>query len=1344
MAAPMSAGEITPDTFIAHWAKAEASERANAQLFLTELADLLGVPRPSNSHADGYSFEFPVKIPTGPGTFTDGRLDLYRRGCFVLEAKQFADVKAGPTELALALDPSAGKRKPGTVRDTAAWDDAMWKARGQAERYARSLPADHPNAPFLLVVDVGHSIEVYADFTQAGRSYNHFPDPRSFRIRLADLRDEQVRARLRRIWLDPLSLDPARISAAVTREIAGYLATLASSLEDAGHQPRLVAEFLTRCLFCMFAEDVGLLPKDGFRTLLESLRECESPAGFVPTLRQLFAEMQRGSDYSTLLRKKILHFNGGLFEDASVLPLDGTQLGILIKASTMQWKDVEPAIFGTLLERALDPGERHQLGAHYTPRAYVERLVLPTVIEPLRAEWESVRAAAATHAWRGDLKKARAEVNAFHDRLCAVTVLDPACGSGNFLYVALQHLKMLEGEVLDAAAQFGENFKLELETHTIDPHQFLGIEKNERAASIAELVLWIGYLQWHFKIHGQRTPPEPILRAFKNIQCRDAVLAWDGHPVEVTWEMALANPHLPGLPDDVRQKCGVADADATSLRIPHSKFRTPITVWDRRSMKTDLVTGRDVPDETQRVPLLTYPGARPAAWPEADYIVGNPPFLGTSRMREDLGDGYAETLRAAYPEVPESADFVMYWWHKAAALTRTGAVRRFGLITTNSLRQTFNRRVVEAHLKGNPLPPGGSAPFPGAFPPRLSDSGPFQNDPGKELNDPVASLSDPVASLSDPVASLNEPVASLNEPVASLNEPVASLSEPVASPSGPVASLNDPVASLNDPLASLNDPLASLNEPLASLNEPLPQVNSSVASLKDAAKARKPSVKAKNLSVALPAGPAPALCLLFAIPDHPWVDTAEGAAVRIAMTVGAAGEQPGELRTVATEEPHDDGSSVVTLTAQTGRIAADLTTGADVVGIVPLKANEGLSTPGVKLHGAGFIVTPEMAVALGLGTVPGLEDYIRHYRHGKDLNDTPRGVMVIDLHGLSAEDVRRRFPAVYQHVLTAVKPERDHNNEAYRRENWWLFGRKNTELRAALCGLPRYIATAETSKHRMFQFLDASIRPDNMLIAIALDDAFHLGVLSSRIHVVFALAAGGRLGVGNDPRYNKTRCFDPFPFPACDETAKARIRALGEELDAHRKRVQAQHPGLSLTAMYNVFEALRAGRALTPKEQTTHDTGLVSLLRQLHDELDAAVAAAYGWPAGQSDAEILTHLVALNAARAAEEADGRVRWLRPAYQAPTGTGTTQPGLSLPAAAAKKAQGEGRKAKEPWPKPLAERVAAVERALQTAASPATPAQLAKRFLRAKPADLAEILETLATLGRAHRDGGKYSA
>jgi len=189
---------------------------------------------------------------------------------------------------------------------------------------------------------------------------------------------------------------------------------------------------------------------------------------------------------------------------------------------------------------------------------------------------------------------------------------------------------------------------------------------------------------------------------------------------------------------------------------------------------------------------------------------------------------------------------------------------------------------------------------------------------------------------------------------------------------------------------------------------------------------------------------------------------------------------------------------------------------------------------------------------------------IRPYRNGRDLTDRPRGVGVIDLHGLTAEEVRTRHPALYQWVLERVKPERDakaHSPDgaAYARL-WWLHGKPRPELRKTLAGLPRYIATVETAKHRTFQFLDAAIAPDNMLVCIALADAYALGVLSSRVHVTWALAVGGRLGVGNDPRYNKTRCFDPFPFPDPTPARQACIRALAKELDAHRKRVFSPPP----------------------------------------------------------------------------------------------------------------------------------------------------------------------------------------
>lgn len=1140
--------------FISHWSAASPSERANSQPFLIELCDLLDVPRPDPHPDNGYFFEFPVVEHHPDGTTSNGRIDLYRRAHFVLESKQFQEAKARASQLELAAEEAgvvSRKKSSQPVRGTEAWDEAMIKARGQAERYIRAIPDDNP--PFIIVVDVGHSFEVFEDFSQAGKTYRPFPDPRTFRIRLADLADETIRERLRLIWTNPAALDPSKHSADVTREVSGHLAELAKSLELAGHEPDLVAQFLTRCLFCMFAEDVELLPKDSFTDLLESLPP--SGEGFEQLVQQLFREMNTGTGkgISVVLRKKLLHFNGGLFADDTVLPINGLQLGLLKEAARQNWGNVEPAIFGTLLERALNPDERHQLGAHFTPRAYVERLVLPTVIEPLRAEWEHVRAAALTQARTDNLKKARAEVNAFHEKLCRLVVLDPACGVGNFLYVSLQHLKILEGEVLDFAAQFGDTFKLELATTTIDPHQFLGLEINPRAAAIAELVLWIGYLQWHFRLHGKRTPPEPILRAFKNIQCCDAVLDYDGEP-------------QPALDDAGKTK----------------------SVWDRKSTKADPVTGRAVPDESKRVPLLTYTNPSPAQWPQADYIVGNPPFIGTARMREDLGDGYAEALRAAYPAVPESSDFVLYWWHKAAELTRTGKAKRFGLITTNSLRQTFARRVVQAQLSATPP-----------------------------------------------------------------------------------------------------------------------------------------------------------LSLLFAIPDHPWVDTAEGAAVRIAMTVGTAGKLPGELLEVTGEEPQPDGSEKISFKSLTGNISADLTTGANVTTTVELKANAGLAYRGMQLIGSGFIVTPDEAKTLGLGKICSLERHIRPYRNGKDLTDAPRGVMVIDLFGLTVDEVREKFPAVYQHVLTKVKPERDANNRESYRKAWWIHGEPRKDLRPALIGLNRYIATVETSKHRTFQFLEAEVLPDNKLVVLTIDDAFQLGVLSSRIHVIYSLAAGSWLGVGNDPVYAKSRCFDPFPFPLCGEPEKNHIRKLAEELDAHRKRVQAQH-GLTLTGLYNVLEKIRAGEKLTDKEKVIHAAGLVSVLKQLHDDLDTAVFAAYGWPASLTDAEILERLVALNAERAAEEKRGVIHWLRPDYQA-----IGQAEMILPAdpsqpvkKAKTKPAAPVRATKSAWPKKMAERVQAVEAALHRHGT-ATPAELAGQFKRAQPADVAEILETLVTMGRARQQGEKFS-
>ena len=1133
------------NAFIARWEASGAAERANYGLFFSELCDLLEVPRPEPTREDdadnAYVFERRVPLVREGGESTVGRIDLYRRGCFVAEAKQGSSAVQETPLFGAAPAPS---RRGTARRGTTGWDEAMQRAKNQAERYARALPAEEGRPPFLMVVDIGHAIELYSEFSRTGGDYVPFPDPQNHRILLEDLRDEEKRERLRKVWTEPLSLDPAKRSAKVTREIADRLARLAKSLEAAAHPPDEVASFLMRVLFTMFAEDVGLLPKNAFRNLLESIRG--DAAHFREIIEPLWETMNRGG-YSRDLRREVLRFNGGLFADPSALPVTEDQLALLIEAAKADWREVEPTIFGTLLERALDPRERHKLGAHYTPRAYVERLVIPTVVAPLRSDWKGVQAAAATHLLKGNERAALKELRTFHQRLCSLRILDPACGSGNFLYVTLEHLKRLEGEVLEAIADLSgnEQIGLEMQGVTVSPEQFLGLEVNPRAAKIAELVLWIGYLQWHFRTRGDALPPEPVIRDFKNIACRDAVLAYSG--VEVAT-------------DDEGQ---------------------PITRWDGQTFKRHPVTGEEVPDESARVEELRYLEPREAEWPEADFVVGNPPFIGNWRMRSALGDGYTEALRKTYKTVPETSDFVMYWWHKAADLAREGEVQRFGFITTNSLKQTFNRKVLQHHMTAKPP-----------------------------------------------------------------------------------------------------------------------------------------------------------LSLRCAVPDHPWVDAADGAAVRVAMTVAGAGEGEGVLERVVSERETGELEHEVVLEAKQGVIYPDLTIGADVSGAVALKANKDVSNPGVKLHGSGFIVTKEEATTLGLGEVEGLEEHIRLYRNGRDLTQTSRDVMVIDLFGLTADEVRKAYPAVYQHVIHTVKPERDTNKRKTRRENWWIFGEPNPKLRSQLAGLNRYIATVETAKHRFFVFLDRSILPDNMLVNIALEDAYFLGVLSSRVHVAWALAAGGTLE--DRPRYNKTRCFDPFPFPNVTEERKGHVRDLAEALDAHRKRQLEQHPKLTMTGMYNVLEKLRSGEALDDKERDVHAQGLVSVLKEIHDDLDQAVLEAYGWPVDLPDEEILERLVALNGERAAEEAQGLVRWLRPEYQNPEGA-AQQGGMELEVAPVAVTT----LTRQPWPRSLPEQAQVVRNLVLEAEMPLSSGEVARAFKGSRKDKVEELLVTLEGLGQVHRlEDGRF--
>lgn len=1026
--------------FLKRWQSQDGGqERANYAMFLTELAELIGALRPNvASHAaenNDYVFERDVTEISRHGTPIHRRIDLYKRDCFVLEAKQsrlngekrLSDVTAGPFGGEHRL---RGRR--GAARG---WDAIMVNARRQAEDYVRLLPAGHEPPPFVLVCDVGHCIEIYANFRRDGKAFDIFPDRRSYRIYLEDLRKQEVRDLLLAIWTDPFSLDPSRHTAKVTRQIATRVASVSRTLEKAGHPTEEVAMFLIRVLFTMFAEDMELLPKDSFKALL---KDCvEKPEIFTHMLEDLWRAMDEGT-FTIAIREKVRKFNGDFFKRRHALKLDREEIGELLAAANHDWKDVEPAIFGTFLEQALDPGERRKLGAHYTPRAYVERLVIATVIDPLQKQWLETLSIVDRRKTEGKANAAIDLVREFHEKLCNIRILDPACGTGNFLYVSLELMKNLESQILETLADLGGQEALTgLQGHTVDPHQFLGLEVNPRAAAIAELVLWIGHIQLHFRNNGS-APREPILEAFHNIQCMDALLLWDGYPMP------------------------------------------------------KVIDGRE-----------TYPNPRRPDWPEADYIVGNPPFVGGKDIRARMGSAYAEALWKAHPHVNESADFVMYWWDRSAEILRRpkNTLKRFGFVTTNSISQVFQRRVMERHL---------------------------------------------------------------------------------------------------------NDK--------------------------------------KPLSIAL------------AIPDHPWTKvTKDSAAVRIAMTVAEAGPTDGRLMEVTSEEGLATDGPVILFTEKEGRINADLTVGVDVAGAVPTRGNAGLSSRGMMLFGSGFMVTPHEAEHLGLGRIPSLKSHIRPYLNGRDLMARSRGLLAIDMFGLSSDEVRQRYPSVYQHLLSTVKPERDVNRDLDIRRRWWLFGRTRDDIRPALANLCRYIATVETAKHRVFQFIDASILPDNMLVAIGLSDGYSLGVLSSRFHAQWALRAGGWLGVGNDPRYSKSRCFDPFPFPAATDAQKSTIGAIAEELDAHRKSVLDEHDHLTLTGLYNVLERLRAGTRpadLTPKERRIFDDGLVLILKELHDRLDIAVASAYGWPGDLAEEEILARLVALNRERAQEEARGLVRWLRPDYQIP--------------------------------------------------------------------------------------------
>lgn len=349
----------------------------------------------------------------------------------------------------------------------------------------------------------------------------------------------------------------------------------------------------------------------------------------------------------------------------------------------------------------------------------------------------------------------------------------------------------------------------------------------------------------------------------------------------------------------------------------------------------------------------------------------------------------------------------------------------------------------------------------------------------------------------------------------------------------------------------------------------------------------------------------------------------------------------------------------------------------------------------MQLMGQGFLLTASEAQQMnGFDTLVAAKHF-RPFVNGRDLTANSRGLWAIDFFGLDQREAALLFPLAYQRLMDTVRPEREQNARDSYRTRWWQFGENVNVIRAATEGLIRYIATVYTGKHCIFSFINCHTLVDATINVMASDQAHFLSILSGRHHVCWALAAGARLGYGNDPRYSKSKCFDRFPFPIPTEAQTTRLRALGEELDAHRKAQQAAHPKLTLTGMYNVLEKRRAEEQIEGKDSEIYVQGLIGILRDIYDRIDTEVSDAYGWPADLPDAEILQRLVDLNHERTAEEAQGLVRWLRPDYQNPAGRGVAAEGETLvmdlgPTEST---------AKTPWPKTLLEQFAAVRTLLQ---------------------------------------------
>ena len=574
--------------FYAKWGAggtaASLNERQAAQSHFLDLCDLLGVSKPGSSRQDGesdYIFEQDTLL-LGEAR---GYADVFKRGHFAWENKA-----------------------PGKDLD---------KALKQLLGYSLALS----NPPLLVVCDRA-TIRIHTQFT-GHPSVVHT-------VQIQELEQPEKRALLKRLWDNPEWFRPKATTRDITEVAAKSFATLAARLRSRGcvldknsnivsgtpvNSPEVVAHFLTQCLFCFFADDVDLLPQRLFEGLVKNTRI--TPAKLSDGLVNLFTAMQKGGLYGN---DDIPWFNGGLFKTIAVPQLDILDVTELRNAAALNWTAIDVSIFGTLFERGLDPKKRSQLGAHYTDPATIARIIDPVIRRPLLQKWEQsrqeIRRLVALSKAKNDKnhKLAKAEFVRWLEDLRAYRILDPACGSGNFLFLGLKVLKDIEHASHLEAAKLGLDREADLVT---GPHNMLGLELNEYAAELARVTVWIGELQWRLT-HGYEFKTNPVLEPLDCIECRDALLRFT-------------------------------------------------------------------------------PEAEEADWPKASVVVGNPPFLGGSKKRGELGVEYITALNSVYKDVvPGFGDLICYWFAKSLKAIETNGLGAAGLVSTNSIRGGANRKVLEA------------------------------------------------------------------------------------------------------------------------------------------------------------------------------------------------------------------------------------------------------------------------------------------------------------------------------------------------------------------------------------------------------------------------------------------------------------------------------------------------------------------------------------------------------------------------------------------------------------------------------------------------------------------------